>query len=257
MRDIIKHMIPLTTELLISATSHVDTTKTISGLAGDLYSICALNNEGEDYEALPITAEESEDEDDSDMPTLSALQAFGTTRIRSREVSWLVPVHECRQTRRDEHEKVPALVPIRPTNPNTTSNPGDELPALMPLQKLSQPRPPPIERQIYEALDARESTGGKHHQGCRTLWALDNELLDTTYSTQESYDERKRIYVEAIHLKIKPGMGQHTEALARHLTLEDKDALASFTHRHWHELNIEPVHIEFLGTLPHQLYQRA
>jgi hypothetical protein len=64
MRDIIKHMIPLTTELLLSATPHVDMTRAISGLAGDLYSICALNNEGEDYEALPITAEESGDEQD-------------------------------------------------------------------------------------------------------------------------------------------------------------------------------------------------
>jgi hypothetical protein len=200
--------------------------------------------------------------DDSDMPTLSALHAFNTTRVRSREASWLVPAQERRPARRDERRgrtRSSARTRTQPLHKTHRRRTTSTHAAAKIYDTADKPaRPPPIAGKIYEALSSYEEAPEESQVKETGLFGtIKNEILDTTYSTQESYEERKCIYIEAIRLQIKPGMEDYTEALAKYLALTDGDTPASFTHNHWHGLKIDPVHIEFLDTLPPQLYQRA
>ena len=158
----------------------------------------------------------------------------------------------------------PPLVPLRYyrstvfMNAISTDGAQDAAPNSSTAREDRQAREPPVQGRIYEPLDkVEEAPEEREFRPASLFGQAEAEAMDTLYNTEEAYAKRVETYKQAAPDAVKEKMGAFRDKLIEFLCTTDGDAMKAHTHRHWHGLRIDPVHIEFLETLPPSVFQKA
>jgi len=223
MDNIVEYMIPLTIELLLVAQKEHRQRSTsaftayIPGITSDVYALAAMYRDPE-----VLTPDDSALTDAEDIPPLINLREHNAEAERDNrgDMPGLRPLRAFRE---------PVLVPLEPWN------------------SASRMVPAPVHRRIYDPLQGEEEAPEDAVHSHVGIFGANDILTNAGYSSREAFESRRQ---EALQLL------QHRVALnvedpmhAAHISMLT-DNIPAFTCQHWTGIKVDPIHIEFLPSLP-------